>query len=373
MYFSCLRPMFVTVMILLLTQPALAQTPRFASDNPMRSGLDSAVDQRVQRYLKDERVVGLSLGILINDKPYFYNYGETKVGNHQLPTDNTIYEIGSITKTFTGILLAQAVLDKKLALDDDIRKYLPGQWPNLTFEGVPIRVRDLSNHTARVTRIFRNLWDRPAYDSLNPLHDYTRAMLYEGLHAMKMDTFPGKISSYSNMGAALLGTMLEDAYGQSWFALVSKNILQPLGMKSTRIDVSGVPASAIAWPHNDRRETVPLWDMAYLPAMGSLRSTTRDLMAYLRANNSAASPAIALSHQPTYTSEKESLGLNWFLPTSPDGHPMLEHTGGTGGSRSSLDCFPTLKSGFIILTNSLANRKDLEKELVALVTEKARP
>ncbi|HEU4609625.1 MAG TPA: serine hydrolase domain-containing protein, partial [Chitinophagaceae bacterium] len=187
------------------------------SDNPLRTRLDSLVDQRVQRYFRDGKSVGLSIGIVEKGATHFYNYGETQAGNKQLPDKHTIFEIGSTTKSFTGILLGQAILDKKIQLDRDIRDYLKEPYPNLSFRGTPIRIRDLANHTSGITRIFPNMWQRAAYDSLNPLQDYNRELLYEGLHQMKMDTLPGKIYSYSNMAVALLGTILEDAYRQDYF------------------------------------------------------------------------------------------------------------------------------------------------------------
>lgn len=119
-----------------------------------------------------------------------------------------------MTKTFTGIILGRAILDKKIGLEDDIRKYLNGSYPDLSYEGTPVRIKDLANHTSRIKRIFPNMRERPAYDSLNPLSHYSRRLLYEGLHQMKMDTLPGKIYSYSNMAVALLGAILEDAYGR---------------------------------------------------------------------------------------------------------------------------------------------------------------
>ncbi|SDH21463.1 Beta-lactamase [Mucilaginibacter gossypii] len=70
-----------------------------------------------------------------------------------------------MTKSFTGILLAQAVIDKKIALDDDIRKYLKGDYPNLVHQATPIRIRDLTNHTSRITRIFPNLRERATSSS----------------------------------------------------------------------------------------------------------------------------------------------------------------------------------------------------------------
>jgi CubicO group peptidase (beta-lactamase class C family) len=307
-----------------------------------------------------------------NGKPHFYDYGETKAGNGQLPDNKTIYEIGSMTKSFTGIILARAILDKKIKPEDDISKYLKGSFPNLSYKGTPIRIKDLANHTSGITRIFPNMWERPSYDSLNPLFNYSRQLLYEGLHKMKMDTLPGKIYSYSNMAVALLGTILEDAYGQDYFSLVSKNILKPYQMRDTRIDIGSLPSGRIAWPHNPQRQPVPLWDLGEVPAMGALRSTTADLVNYINANNAETNPAIKLSHQRTFGTDQEGMGLNWFIHSSPDGYRILEHGGGTGGSRSSLDCFPQLNAGLVILTNSLANRNDLEKELVAMLAAQSK-
>lgn len=338
-----------------------------ATDNPRSSTLDSLVHQSVLRYLQDEKAVGISIAIVKKGKPFFYNYGETKAGNKQLPNKLTIYEIGSLTKSFTGILLGKAILDHKIGLDDDIRQYLKGSFPNLEYQGKSITIRNLANHTSGITRIFHNMWERPAYDSLNPLGGYSRALLYEGLHEMKVDAPPGKTYAYSNMAVAVLGTILEDTFGQDYFTLVSKNILEPLGMNDTMINLETLPASRIAWPHDEKRKVVPLWDISLLPAMGALRSTTNDLVNYIIANNNETDSAIKLSHQRTFGTDQEGMGLNWFIHSTPDGFRILEHNGGTGGSRSSLECFPQLHSGFVILTNSLANRNQLEKELSAIV------
>lgn len=355
------------ISILAIT-PSHAQTT--ATDNPLKNRLDSLVDQSARRYFSDSAAVGLSIGIIQNGKTFFYNYGETKKGNGKLPSNKTIYEIGSITKTFTGILLAQAVLDKKINLDDDIRKYLPGAYPNLEYKGQPIRVVDLSNHTARVTRIFPNFFNRAGYEPLDPYATYTREMLYEGLHQMKMDTFPGKAHSYSNMGMGLLGCILEDVYHQKYVDLLSTFITKPLKMNDTKVDISGM--QDVATPHNAQRVPVPLWDISLLPAIGALRSNTSDLVKYIRANNTQITGSIPLSHQLTFGTEQDGLGLNWFIHTTPQGAKVIEHNGGTGGSRSSLQCFPDSDAGFVILTNSVANRNPLEKEIALIVTEQTR-
>ncbi|WP_157799040.1 serine hydrolase domain-containing protein [Mucilaginibacter auburnensis] len=340
-----------------------------STDNPKLSALDKQVDKYVTQYYQDKRSVGVSIGIVKGGNIYFYNYGETQAGNKLRPDKNTIYEIGSTTKSFTGILLGQAITDHKIGLDNDIRDYLKGEFPNLVYQGTPITIRNLASHTSRITRIFPNMWERPEYDSLNPLKNYNKALLYQGLHKMQMDTLPGKKYAYSNMAVALLGTILEDAYGKDYFTLIQKYILTPLQMDNTMIRIDALPARRIAHPHDENRKPVPMWDIFYVPAMGALRSTTTDMVKYIIANNNEANAAIKLSHQRIFGTDEDGMGLNWFLHRTPTGHRVLEHSGGTGGSRSSLECFPELKTGFVILTNSLANRNQLEKDLASLLSK----
>ncbi|PWS32268.1 serine hydrolase domain-containing protein [Pedobacter paludis] len=340
------------------------------NDNPLHSHIDSLIDEKVRAYYKDSRAVGLSIVVILRGQFFYYNYGEIRNGSGILPKSNTIYEIGSVTKTFTGILLAHALLDHKVGLDDDIRKYLPGKFPNLVYQNVPITIRHLANHTSGITRIFPNAWERPGYEDADPLKGYGREGLYQGLRQMKLAAIPGEKYGYSNMAVALLGYILEDIYGKSYSTQVDRQILKPLRMTHTVTDLHLLSAKAVAVPHDDAKKVVPFWTLSGVPAMGTLGSCTSDLARYIAANNTEKDPAIRLSHQPTFGTTQEGMGLNWFLHEI-DGQRNVEHSGGTGGSRSSLQCYPSLNSGFAILTNSLANRNDLEKEMAKLVRQEA--
>ncbi|MBU7570881.1 MAG: beta-lactamase family protein, partial [Flavobacterium sp.] len=108
--------------------------------------IDSIINQAAHTYLSNESRLGLSIGIYHNNKTITYHYGSTQKEKQVLPTNKTIYEIGSISKTVTGTLLAQAVKDKKLKLEDDVRLYLDGDYPNLAYQGHPIRVGHLVSH-----------------------------------------------------------------------------------------------------------------------------------------------------------------------------------------------------------------------------------
>lgn len=90
----------------------LPAPPAITSTNPLKTNLDWAMDSLIRDYFRDPRATGLSIGLIKDGRPYMYHYGETKKGSGKLPTSLTGYEIGSVTKTFTALLLAQAVIDK---------------------------------------------------------------------------------------------------------------------------------------------------------------------------------------------------------------------------------------------------------------------
>ena len=158
-----------------------------ASDNRLRTAMDSVVDKYARIYMSDPKAVGLSLGLYKGGKQYSYHYGEVEKGTGRIPDDRTIFSQGSISKTFIGVLLARAVTENKLSLHDDIRKYLPGDFPNLEYKGHSIRLIDLANHTSGINKFrFNNF---PAnYETMTPVEalkyfdSYTDEDLLHDLH-----------------------------------------------------------------------------------------------------------------------------------------------------------------------------------------------
>ncbi|NJN34345.1 MAG: beta-lactamase family protein [Saprospiraceae bacterium] len=127
-----------------------------------------------------------------------------------MPNNNTLYEIGSITKTFTGLLLAQAVFEKKIDLMADIRQYLPEKYPNLTFEEHPILIQHLANHTAGLTSFpYEDIAAKPNFDAQNPYKHYTSDHALAHLHTVKLERKPGEKAEYSNFATGLMGIILE--------------------------------------------------------------------------------------------------------------------------------------------------------------------
>ncbi|RZK62020.1 MAG: hypothetical protein EOO59_03650 [Hymenobacter sp.] len=205
-------------------QTLAAPRPAAGTDNRLRTPLDAAVQQAAAQYMAQPAAVGLSIALYQGGHEHFYNYGEVEKGTGRLPTATTYYNMGSVAKTFVGTLLAQAVLDKKVTLTDDIRRYLPGQYPNLEFEGHPVRLVDLANHTASLPST-AHVYPKALGDSLRALpliprlayyNRYSADSLLADLHHMRPTAQPGTTYRYNNLGPLILQLLLERVYQQPY-------------------------------------------------------------------------------------------------------------------------------------------------------------
>lgn len=201
------------------------------STNNLQSALDKKVDSAVQPYIDLKVTTGLSIAILKDGKVFYYGYGETAKGNKQIPNEHTIFEIGSISKTFTSILFAEAANAGKVKLDDPVNNYLPDSIPQLIYAGTPVTLKTLSNHSSGIPRMPTNF--HPA-DNANPYKDYTDNDLFSFYKNFTPTRKPGDKYEYSNLAAGTLGVILEKLYHKSYEDLLVENICNPLGMNDTR-------------------------------------------------------------------------------------------------------------------------------------------
>lgn len=335
----------------LMNSPAdiLASPPVVKSNNPKKSSLDMAIDSAALDYFRYSKANSLTIGIIKNGRKYIYTYGETEKGNGELPTSKTLYEIGSITKTFTSTVLAQAVLDEKVFLTDDIRKYLPGDFPNLNYKGKPITLMDLANHTSRLPTLPVDIGDKANYDALNPESHYDSTMFYDALRKIAIDTTPGYKFQYSNWGISLLGHILENVYKQPLSSLIKKYVTTPLNMKST-LYMTSENGQEVAVPHSENGKRIPLAKEDYFSPAGGLYSTINDMLHYLNAQLKETKTSIKLTHGHT----ANNMGLGWGV--RKNGFVTeLQHNGATQGSTANISAFPEINSGCVILVNNKVN------------------
>jgi len=310
-------------------------------------------------YVSKPNRSGLSIGVTIRGKNYFYNGGLLDQSRRLRPTTKTIFEIGSITKTFTGVLLAQAVEDKKLNLQDDIRKYLPGDYPNLAFEGHPIRVIDLANQTSGLPQNSTVIPSNSSPSDIVRLEKANNDVTFlSNLHSVRLDHAPGEKLEYSNTGFGLLGIVLERVYGLTFEALVTRLISKPLAMPDTGITLSPSQLGRFApGTSSDGSERPSL--ILGVPASGGLRSTVSDLMRYVRANVTANHGPMFVSHLLTAGSESGGVGLGWDVDKDHTGAPRFSHDGGMLGYSAYVAVIPGRSFGIVILTNQSGVLGDL--------------
>lgn len=326
------------------------------SDNKLRTHLDTVVLNAVAPFFVVKSRVGLSAAIYNNGDISFYNYGSKQRDITDLPNQNTIYEIGSITKTFCGVLLAQAVLDKNVKLDDDIRVYLSEKYPNLEYNGFPVKLYQLLNHSSGLPFDFidRKKYNAIDRDSLINIltaeeNNYSRRQFFEDLHAVKIDTIPGIKLSYSNVAAQLLSYILESVYQQSYPDLISTFITVPVKMQNTVFMLSRDQHKKLAIGYNKNGVRMP---HARSGAAGGLYSSTADLLAYGRMHLNEEDPAIKLCHEPTWGQiQYYAMGLNWQMQQDSKNGRRIWQSGSTAGYTSLLVVYPELNIVFAFLAN----------------------
>ncbi len=324
----------------------------YVTDNPKQSTLDTLLERVVKDHIQSPQNCGFSIGIFENGKDHFYNYGEIKRNSKILATQNSIYEIGSVTKTFCGILLAKAIEEKKVKATDDIRLYLPKEkYDNLKIKNEPIQLIHLANHTSGLPRLPDDLDKQPNYDALNPYKNYDKKMMFSFLKRVSLVSEPGKVCEYSNIGMALLGLILEKVYGRSFDELVKEKICMPLKMNATGISLDEERTKLFCSGYNSEGNETPHWELGDFSAAGGIRSTTGDMLTYVKENLAEKDEALKLSHESTFNN-RMNIAMAWHIVKTKQGNKLIWHNGGTFGFSSFCGFIKEKNCAIVILSNS---------------------
>jgi serine-type D-Ala-D-Ala carboxypeptidase/endopeptidase len=278
------------------------------------------------------------------------SYGE---GEKRLVDGDTLFEIGSITKVFTSLLLADMAQHNQVALSDPVAKYLPAGVKMPERGGRVITLEDLSRHRSALPRLPTNL-DASA-NPLNPYASYSVKQLYEFLSAYQLPRDIGAEFEYSNLGGGLLGHVLSRAAGKDYEALIRARICEPLGMQSTTITLSPSLQARLAKGHDGNFKPTSNWDLPTLAGAGALRSTANDMLSFLAAQlglqKSNLAQAVDLTRaKRTPSGPGMEIGLGWLMRPKK-GSEIIWHNGGTGGYRSFAGFDPKARTGVVVLTN----------------------
>jgi len=359
-----------------IAQKGLIKLP---NDNQLKTSLDSLVDRSVSAFMQNNSRVGISIGLLKNGTQYIYNYGSTKKDKQHLPTEHTVYELASITKTFGSTLLAKAVLDKKVELNDDIRKYLKEDYPNLEYDGTPITLLNLANLTSGLPNWMpdKDIFGKADPDAipyiLDSLHTiYSTEDLYRDLHQVKLKVLAGSVSRHCNTAAQLLGYIMESVYNDTYENILKKYFAEPLKMKNTYLLKPGQLPSKMATGYDGNGRIMPVIDWEDLRVAASIACSTSDMLKYMTFQLNEKNPVVSLTHQPTFGKiEEGAVALNWKVKKTDDGRRSISHTGGSLGFSSYMVFYPDSGSGIVLLSNEAD--QGTQNELIILADKIMKP
>ncbi|MES2373341.1 MAG: serine hydrolase domain-containing protein [Bacteroidota bacterium] len=319
-------------------------------NNPLTNALDKVVDSIMQVFMAQLHTVGASIAILKDGKTYYYGYGETAKGNNSIPDNRTIFEIGSISKTFTATLLADAVSKGKIKLDDPVNKYLPDSIPAITFEGVPVTIRSLINHSSGIPRMPDNM----GTNKTDPYIDYDDSKMFSFYKNFTPTRKPGDKYEYSNLAVGTVGVILERINKDSYENMLLKTICKPLDMHDTKVYLQNQDSVRFAKGYSDGNFAAP-WNFKAFMGAGGIRSTVADMIRYAQAQLGTAPAAlnsdIQLTHTVTFKTTDATLGMAW-LYRKPGKDQILFHNGATGGYKSYLAVNLQKKFAVVILSNT---------------------
>jgi CubicO group peptidase (beta-lactamase class C family) len=329
-----------------------------AAAAPPRSDLPS--DREIHRMLAtrvdvQHQATGVVVGIVEPRGRRVIAYGTRGLADKQPMTGDTVFEIGSITKLFTSLLLADLAARGELAIDDPVARYLPAGVHVPERDGRPITLADLATHTAGLPLRPDNL---VSSDPENKYAGYTIERLYEFLSGYALPRTPGTAYEYSNTGYGLLGHAVARKIGQTYEAAIRARITGPLGMADTRIAATPAMKARTAVGYTLELKPAPAWDFGALEGAGALRSTANDLMKLLDAclgyRKTALGPALrttVATRRPGGMQPATHIALGWNVLIA-NGREIVWKNGSVGGFRAFIGFDPAARVGVVALSNA---------------------
>lgn len=367
---------------------ASAAAPVHSQTAENKAPLKQVVDEQAERLMAAYQIPGMAIGITINGKAYYYSYGLANVQRQQPVSENTIFELGSVSKTFAATLASYARQQGKLSFDDQVSKYLPAlkgsavgstpliQLATYSAGGLPLQFPDSVTNHASMLNYYRD-W-QPAFPA--------------GTHRL-----------YSNPSIGLFGYIAAQSLGDAYPALIENLILPELGMSSTFVNVPATKMQEYAFGYNAAGEAVRVTPGVLDAEAYGVKSTSADMVRYIEANIGTATvrplmkQALVNTKTGYYQSSTLTQGLGWEMYAYPvtldtllagnstetilnpmpidaiaSPKPLSEHiwvnkTGSTGGFGAYVAYIPARKAGIVILANKNYPNDDRIKAAYAIL------
>ncbi|UIJ46264.1 serine hydrolase [Sphingomonas cannabina] len=315
------------------------------------------VQSLVDDFVKSGKSAAVSVAVIRGGWTTFHSAGVANRATNKPASEHVVYEIGSISKTFTGLILARAIIEGHAKLDDDVRKYLPTGYDNLVRNDRPVRLIDLVTTTSGLPDNIPDWMER--FGKLSPAEApfaITKMLAGQGpqqfladLKGARLVDTPGHLPRHSNVASQLQGVIVERIYRASYDALLARFIEKPFGM---RAGGGAVPSTLLAIGYGDDGAEKPPLDIPVIRAAGGLRYSAADMARYISEQVVASNPVIAFTHQPLFGSpETNQVGFHWVIGKTAESEPYLRHSGGSFGCSSYCAFYPERRCGLVVLAN----------------------
>jgi D-alanyl-D-alanine-carboxypeptidase/D-alanyl-D-alanine-endopeptidase len=357
------------MVVLLLTTLLTAQEP--STSMPKWQAL---VQTQTEPLLKDNQLNALVIGVMDRTgKKTFLTVG-TKPDTLARLDEHTIFEIGSITKTMTSLVLADGIQKKELLLDDPVQNYLPKDMTMPKRGEHIITLEDLATHTSGLPRL-APLQITQSLDPkirANPYATMDAAQLTKALAGAKARESKKPTPDYSNFGVGLLGYALCQKYGKPYGTLLDERIFQPLNMKETWLTVPESEKVRFIDGFDPAGKPAPHWDFTDATAgAGGIRSTAHDMLLYVEAGSNrtqAKRIAFDVALHPQYEMGRGHIGLGWILGEI-EGKKFAWHNGGTAGFMSFCAFSRSPQVGVVVLSNRAKRGGEIDKLGMGILRE----
>ena len=315
----------------------------------------AVVEKPASAILKDRTFAAVVIGILDKDQDHVFSFGEWE-GN--APDRDSIYEIGSVTKVFTGILLADRVKAGVVKLDEPVQKHLPDGWTMPRRDDRDITLLHLATHTSGLPKMSNGFLAAAIGHAEDPFAHFDEAVLKKGLPGTTLQYPIGARHEYSNVGVGLLGHALAHASkADSYETALTDRVLKPLCLGDTGITLTDAQKKRVIPGHTAKGKRQPNWTFATCAACGALKSTVGDLLKFVKVNADPSGPrkdALAMAQQNwrDIRPDEEEYGLCWIRSVGKNKKdpPRIWHNGQTGGYHSFVAFVPG-RGGVAVLCN----------------------
>jgi CubicO group peptidase (beta-lactamase class C family) len=344
-----------------IVHPFLQQVPAKSPDKPEKDVENqNGAQDKPETAAQNGRAWAIVVGIVSKQGRHVFGHGRVAADSPARPDGRTLFEIGSVTKTFTALLLADSAERGKLKLDDPVRLYLPDEVKMPKRGDKEITLEHLATHTSALPRIPLSMRFTAIFDT-NPYKNFDADDLYKTLTRVSLARDPGEKYEYSNLAFGLLGHALSRQEGCSYEDLVVKRICEPLGLRDTRATLDEDQRRRFALPYTASGTKASRWEFDAIAGAGALRSTADDMLTYVEANmglkKTELLPAMRRCHKTRHPtpSKTQSIGLGWHVEKWSGDSQLIFHGGGTGGYNCLVgfveeDGEPTI--GLVVLTNA---------------------